>query len=149
MSEVGPELAATPPAKKRKSKGASPTSRSLAVCRKRGWLADVVERRLPRGFVTQDLFGFIDAVALDGRPGILGIQATGDSSGNVAARITKIATERRAAAVAWLEAGNRVQVWGWGKKGAAGKRKLWTLRVVAVELVDGQLVTRAIEGADA
>lgn len=139
--------------RKRKSKGATPTARSLAECRKRGWLAGVVERRLPKQFVTVDLFGFIDIVALDGRPGVLAIQATADSSkagygSDVARRVAKITTERADNARAWLAAGNRIEVWGWGKKGAAGTRKLWTLRVVPVESVEA-LADLALGAADA
>lgn len=72
-----------------------------------------------------DLFGCIDLVVLDGLPGVLGIQAT--SSSNVAARRTKAETECVDALEQWLKAGNRFAVWGWAKRGKAGKRKLWTL----------------------
>lgn len=108
----------------------SPTSRTLAECRKRGWRAQVVERWVPMTHRRIDLFGFIDLVVLDGKPGVLGIQAT--SSSNSASRVTKMRTECADALREWLEAGNRVAVWGWAKQGKAGKRKLWTLREVAV-----------------
>ena len=110
----------------------SPTARSLAHCKKLGWLAQVVEQTIPRTFIKRDLFGCIDILALDGNPGVLGIQATSESGGNVAKRADRIRTECAEKSAAWLAAGNRIQVWGWGKKGAAGKRKLWTLRVVEV-----------------
>ncbi len=42
----------------------SPTSRSLAECRKRGWTAQVVEHWNPHAHIRQDLFGVIDIVAL-------------------------------------------------------------------------------------
>lgn len=136
-STFGPMSDLEPKPAKRKSKAASPTARTLAECRRRGWLAGVVERRLPKQFVTVDLFGFIDIVALDGRPGVLAIQATGETaSGNVSLRLRKIREERADNARAWLAAGNRIEVWGWGKRGGAGKRKLWTLRVVPVDSVD-------------
>lgn len=142
------------PSAPRKTRGPTPTARSLAECRKRGWRAGVVERRLKGSLTTVDLFGFIDLVALDGQPGLLAIQATGDHGGHVQTRVRKIrqgiieppknATLRQLAAIeragpriveaarAWLAAGNRIQVWGWGRRGAAGSRKLWTLRVVDV-----------------
>lgn len=124
-----------PPRKKRKS-STSPTQRTLAECRKRGWTAQVVERRLPRMFVTQDLFGVIDVVALaftieSGRA-ILGIQATTDA--NHANRRTKILAEPRA--LEWLEHGGRLELWSWSKRGAVGSRKLWTLRVEAFTVDD-------------
>jgi hypothetical protein len=108
----------------------TPTARTLAECRKRGWLAQTVEQRLPHTFITRDLFGFIDVVALDGKAGLLGIQAT--SSGNMPARVAKIREECAEASARWLEAGNRIVVWGWAKRGKVGARKLWTLREVAI-----------------
>lgn len=106
----------------------SPTQRTLAECRKRGWLAQVVERWNPYARIRQDLFGFGDVIALDRCPGALLIQAT--SGANAAARLAKI--QEKDEARQWLEAGNRIAVWAWAKRGARGKRKLWTLREVEV-----------------
>lgn len=92
---------------------ASPTQRSLARARKLGWLPAVVERWNPHARIRQDLFGFLDLVALDGEPGLLGIQAT--SSSNAAARVRKIQDLESDAPRRWLEAGNRIEVWGWKK----------------------------------
>ena len=89
-----------------------------------------------------DLFGFIDIVALDGHPGLLGIQAT--TTSNAPARVTKILEECTEAALEWLAAGNRVEVWGWAKRGLKDKRKLWTLKRYSVEIVDGKLHAEAI-----
>lgn len=91
----------------------TPTARSLEQCRKNGWLADVVERRIPHSFITKDLFGFLDIVAL-AHCGTIGIQAT--SGSNHAARVRKIITERREAARRWLECGNVIFVWSWSKR---------------------------------
>lgn len=113
--------------KPKRARSASPTARTLDHLRKQGFLAAVVERRLPYGFTTIDLFGFIDVVALDGLPGLLGVQTT--SQANAAARVKKITDECRAAARRWLAAGNRVEVHGWAKRGGAGKRKLWSVSV--------------------
>lgn len=104
----------------------SPTSRSLEECKRRGWRACVVERWMPQAGRRIDLFGFIDIVALDGEPGLIGIQAT--STGNAPARVKKIREECWEAASDWLAAGNRVVVWGWSKRGLKGKRKLWRLK---------------------
>jgi hypothetical protein len=110
----------------------SPTARTLLECRKRGWRAQVVERynRFARRRI--DLFGAIDLVVLDGQPGVLGIQAT--TSPHVSDRVTKMREECREAMQDWLAAGNRLEVWGYAQRGAKGKRKLWTLRVVIVTL---------------
>lgn len=108
----------------------TPTARSLAECRKRGWPSTVVEKWIPQTRRRLDVFGFGDILALDGQPGSLLVQAT--SGSNVSSRVTKILTECRALAQTWLAAGNRIEVWGWAKKGPRGARKLWTLRVVEV-----------------
>lgn len=132
---VGAEPATDAPPKKRK-KSTPLNARTLAELRKRGWTAQVVERRLPRTFTTVDLFGVIDIVAIappfdkDGNgwpePGaIVGIQAC--AGGDHATRRAKILAEPRAQE--WIDAGGRLELWSWSKRGAAGKRKLWTLRV--------------------
>jgi hypothetical protein len=110
----------------------TPSARSLKECRKRGWTAEKVEHRLPRGFTTIDLFGFGDVIALDGKPGSLLIQAT--TTSHAPARVAKIQTDCFDKALAWLRAGNRIVVWGWAKRGERGKRKLWTLKEYPLDL---------------
>lgn len=109
----------------------TPTARTLTFARGRGWLVDVVERRITK-ILTKDLFGCIDLIALDGQPGVLGIQATSGSNG--AARVKKIQTECREAAERWLLAGNRLEVWAWRKLKGPGKRIHWGVRVTQVTL---------------
>lgn len=110
----------------------SPTQRTLALLRRNGYMAEVVEKRLPRGFVTRDLFGCIDVLAV--RPGspVLGVQAT--------SRTNQSARYHKAVAIAelrtWLEAGCQFEVWGWALAGPRGKRKLWTPSIRAVTLAD-------------
>lgn len=105
---------------RRKSKGVSPTQRSLAHMRKAGYLCDVVERRLPRNFVTKDLYGFIDILCIKGED-IVGVQTT--SGANMAARVTKIVEHENWPAVCKAI---RMIVHGW-RKNAAGR---WVLREV-------------------
>ncbi len=105
----------------------SPTSRTLQECRRRGWIAQVVEQTIPHTFIKRDLFGIIDIIAITDK-GTLGIQAT--SGNNHASRVTKSLAEPRLSA--WLGAGNRFEVWSWAKQGKAGKRKVWMLREEAV-----------------
>lgn len=111
---------------------ASPTARTLAECKRRGWPAYVTEKRIPKINILKDAFGFGDVLALDGKPGSLLIQAT--STPNVGSRERKIMDECKVLAKAWVGAGNRIEIWGWAKRGAAGKRKLWTLKVIEVWL---------------
>lgn len=121
---------ATPPRKKRK-KSTPTTARTLAECRRRGWIAGIVERRIPfpkpRG-TKLDLFGVIDVVAIaPGVKGAIGIQSTANIGGHHAKHRDKILAEPRARA--WVEAENRLELWTWAKQGGRGQRKLWTLRV--------------------
>lgn len=124
--------------KKRKAR-VSPAARTLSECRKRGWIAGIVERRIPfprpRG-TTIDLFGVIDIIAIDpaAPPGerTIGIQATtngsaGGQGGRHAEHRAKILAEERSAS--WVAAGNRLELWSWAPAGARGKAKRWQLRV--------------------
>ena len=77
----------------------SPTQRTLAECKRRGWIAQVVERWNAHARIRQDLFGFIDVLALDGKR-TYGIQAT--SATNVASRLHKIHDSEMKSA--WMDA---------------------------------------------
>lgn len=110
----------------------SPTQRALADCKKLGWIVQVVEHWNAFARRRVDLFGIIDLIALDGGAGPLAIQVT--ASGSHSARRQKALGEPRL--VAWLRSGARFEVWSYGKKGARGKRKLWTLRREQAILVD-------------
>lgn len=98
----------------------SPTQRTLKHLRAAGYVADVVEKRLPRVHVTKDLFGFIDVLAVR-EAEVLGVQAT--SGSNVAARIAKINAHENWPTV--RASGLRVVVHGWAKR-----KGRWTLREV-------------------
>lgn len=106
----------------------SPTQRSLAKLRKEGWFVAITERWNQYAHVRQDLFGFIDLLAIKGDQ-TLAVQTT--SGSNVAARIDKIKGIQ--ASALWLESPNRkIVVHGWRKVGERGKRKLWECREVPV-----------------
>jgi hypothetical protein len=100
----------------------SPTSRTLKRLRDQGYLAAVVEKTIPKTFIKQDLYGFIDILAIKGGE-TLAIQAT--SYPNVSARVNKISEHDNLGAV--REAGWGIEVWGWHKKG-----NRWQVRVVDV-----------------
>lgn len=145
--EAALEAEATGKPKKRR-KGTSPTARTLAECRKRGWIAGVVEKfvRFPPPGHHVDLFGVIDVVAIATAPtatgtrgmSTLGIQACAGGNGDHARRRAKILAEERART--WVEAGNRLELWSFSKRGAAGKAKRWAIRVERFEVQDGKLV---------
>ena len=88
----------------------SPTQRTLAKLRAEGWLPAVVEKWNPHARIRQDLYGFIDLVALkDGET--LAIQACAGSS--LSARVKKITDHENLSAV--RKAGWTIQVWAWRK----------------------------------
>lgn len=111
----------------------SPTQRTLKHLRDAGYYAAIVEHFNPWVQIRQDLFGIGDIVAVHvEHPGVLMVQCT--SASNMSSRVKKIL----AAPVTptWIAAGNRLEVWGWSKKGARGKRKLWALTMVPITEMD-------------
>jgi hypothetical protein len=96
----------------------SPTQRSLAHLREQGFLCAVVERWNPHAGVRQDLYGFIDVLAI--REGeTLAVQAC--ARGSVSERLTKILEHPNYPRV--KSAGWSVVIHGWGKM-ASGKYEL-------------------------
>jgi len=88
----------------------SPTQRSLALMRERGYRVAIVEHWNPYARRRVDMFGILDLVAI-GNGETVGIQTT--SGSNVAARLTKIA---EAEVTPWLrEAGWKIVCHGWRK----------------------------------
>lgn len=91
----------------------SPTQRTLARLRELGYLAAVVEKWNPHARIRQDLFGFVDILAI--REGeVLAVQAT--SGSNVSARVNKITGSVSLTVI--RAAGWRVEVHGWSKNSA-------------------------------
>lgn len=117
----------------------SPTAKTLKECKRRGWIPTVVERHVFHARKKFDAFGFGDVLVMDDEPGSLLIQATSGSNG--ASRVTKILGERRDMAKAWLERGNRIEVWAWrklAKKPGHGNR-IWFPKISEVTLTDFEL----------
>ena len=111
----------------------SPTQRTLAELRKRGYIAHIVEKWNPFAKIRQDFGGFADILAYKPEiPGVLAIQTTSDS--NIANRVAK--SSQNSNLRAWLASGASFEVWGWGRKGKRGKRKIWTLRSVSIKRLD-------------
>lgn len=103
----------------------TPTSRTLRLLRRSGLIADVVERWVGGGRfrVRRDLLGGVDVIAFGPHETLL-IQAT--TRDNVRARLKKLRELPQLVAVDG-RANRRVEVWGWARRGKAGRRKLWTL----------------------
>lgn len=77
-----------------------------------GWpLVEVVERWNPHARIRQDLWGFVDVLAVGPR-GVLAVQTT--TAANVSERIRKIADSPNVGAV--RDAGVAIHVHGWRKR---------------------------------
>jgi len=106
----------------------TPTARSLAWLRQRGYLAGVVESWVPGANVRRDLFAFADILAAKAGEPVLLVQTT--SASNVAARLRKI--QETPAAALWLQVG-RIEIHGWALRGGR-----WQARVLEVKAGDLQ-----------
>jgi len=121
----------------------SPTARSIRKLRDHGYFIDTCERwvRFPNKDIPpcttckrthmiqirKDYCGFADLIAFKpGTMGCMAIQATDLTS--VSKHVHKV--EHMESLTAWLQSGNKFYIFGWGKKGPAGKRKTYQLRVV-------------------
>ncbi len=101
----------------------SPTQRSIALLKERGYVTAIVERWNPYARIRQDLWGFVDILAIkEGE--MLAVQTT--SGAHVGERLKKIAASPLIATV--LSAGVKVVVHGWRKVGPRGKAKKWECR---------------------
>lgn len=102
--------------KKKRKKPVSATQKSLKVLRKFDWHCAVVEKIIPKCFIKQDLFGFIDILAIRDDE-VLAVQTTaggGSGRSNFLARIKKIKANENFKKV--KKVGWRVIVHGWQKK---------------------------------
>jgi hypothetical protein len=88
----------------------SPTQLTLKHLRDQGYVAEVVEHWNPHARIRQDLFGFVDVLAV-GKGETLAVQTT--SAPNVSARMHKIADSPYIGAA--RDAGWTIRVHGWSK----------------------------------
>lgn len=113
---------------KKKSKGTSPTQRSLKLMRERGYTCAIVEHWNSFRKIRSDMFGFVDIECIRANETVY-VQTT--SGSNVSERIHKIAGIQ-AAHVILESPTRRIVVHGWRKVGDRGKRKLWDCREVEI-----------------
>ena len=90
-----------------------------------GWTVGVVEQRIPHCFITRDLFGFADLIAISPSRGIMAVQVTG--GGNGPARVKKTRLEPRSAI--WLASGGRIQVHDWRKRAKQTQRECVVIEI--------------------
>lgn len=107
--------------------GVSPTSNTLKLLRREGYLPWVTEHWNSFSRKREDLFGCIDVVALRaGSLGVLGIQCT--SKSGLSARRKKIRDNPYSDI--WIQAGNGLELWGWYKN----KSNRWEVKREKYEL---------------
>ena len=107
-----------------KSRRTSPTQRSLALLRRRGYTVAIGEKWNPHARIRQDLFGFGDLIACGNRLPPALVQCT--TGANHAKRKEKILSIE--ASKAWCESGGAILLMSWAKRGERGRRKLWACR---------------------
>lgn len=108
----------------------SPAERTIAELKRREYTAHKVEHWNMFAKIRQDFGGFADFLAYkEGEVGVLAINCCLDN-GEVQSHVNKYKT--MANVQTWLKANNKMEVWGWGKRGDRGKRKIWTLRVISL-----------------
>jgi len=119
----------------------TPTQRTMEKLRADGYKPWIVEKfnrfAGPHG-IRQDMYGIIDIVAI--RPGeILGVQSCGQAFSE---HIRKLTEENYLDCADWLEAGGKLELWGWrklAKIGINGKKtkvKVWSPRIKEFSLDD-------------
>jgi hypothetical protein len=102
----------------------TPTARTLALLRREGFIAAVVERWLPVVCRRSDVWGFGDVLAANPTARVvLIVQAT--TADHVANRLTK--ARGRPELASWLQAGGAFEIHGWRRHGGR-----WHVRRVAV-----------------
>jgi hypothetical protein len=135
----------TPVTAKRRKASVSPTQRTIALLKKQGYQhIAVVEHWNPHARIRQDLFGFIDILAIQPAAGLLAVQAC--VGGDVNKRREKIRRDRLEVARVWLSVpGNRIEIWGWRQLQVerGSKKKKWHPIIIPVELAD--LIDPSIE----
>ena len=93
----------------------TPTQRTLKYLKDMGRVCGIVERFNPyvgAHGIRQDLFGFIDIIALDRKEGIIAVQSCGQA---FSAHYKKITEERFHECQMWLRCGGKVELIGWRK----------------------------------
>ena len=89
---------------------ASPTQKALKYYKDLGYTCAIVEKWNPHAMIRQDLFGFIDIIAI-GEGKTIGVQCT--SKSGVSSRVKKVLEHENLPAV--LQAGWEVEVVGFEK----------------------------------
>jgi len=131
--------AAKKPKKKKKFNANGATIKWLEAA---GWTADIVEYRIPKTWITRDLFGCIDILAVHPEKKIIGgFQATADSvvrgktcRSNGLARLRKLLTSEKAKL--FVQSGGRLSLVVWSEQTDQHGDVTWQPTVSVVTLED-------------
>lgn len=116
--------------KSKRSKPFAAANASRKFLESDGWTVDNCDRWIPHTFITKDLFGMFDLIAISPHRGIMGVQVTGGTSNsNFNARVSKI--KANPALGIWLASGGRVFVMSWEKQADTKERALRTLEITS------------------
>lgn len=122
-------------------KGVSSVQRSMKYLKTLGLKCTVAEKFNPhvgQYGIRQDMFGFIDIIALDPSRGIIGVQACG--GGEIKAHERKIFDNEEVLdnVIDWLEAGGLLEFHGWRKLKVkrGGKAMRWVPKIIEYKLDD-------------
>jgi hypothetical protein len=120
----------------------SPTQRTLKFLRESGATAVILERWNQYARRRIDIWG-ADILARQGRL-LMAVQTTSDThhSDHVESATANPDTRH------WLDCGVAYYIISWGKKGARGKRKLWTVRITQLVLTDNDNITTLTHGSE-
>jgi hypothetical protein len=117
--------------KKKRNKPMNTTRPTLARLAELGFTVEHVETYLPWARRRRDFCNFADVLAFKaGTPGVLAVQCT--SRDNIAARVKKCLAN--ASAREWLQAGNRIEVWGWFRV-QEDRKKAWRASVRHIKVL--------------
>ena len=111
------------------------TSRTLKALHQDGYICGIVERFNRFGGshgIRQDLFGFIDIIAIKPNE-IYGIQSCGQAFSEHNKKILNSEL-----AIDWINAGGKIELWGWRKikKKKGGKQMIWKPRIKVYTIGD-------------
>lgn len=109
----------------------SPTQRSLKYLRKIGWRVAITEHYNAFARVRQDLFGFIDLLAICPTEKPLAVQTTTKS--NMYARVTKILELPSTPDV--LKGGMAIQVHGWDGSELTVQEIVWDAKEKKIRVI--------------
>lgn len=113
----------------------SPAELSLAMLRRWGWQAAMVERFIAAIKIRQDLFGIIDILGMSAERGIIGVQCC--SLDAYQKHIEKYRDPDLVYNIkTWLQANGRYEIWAWGRRKDDGEDRT-VIQITAARYTPG------------